>query len=1120
MVNKLKAPLCLFVLFCCVGAWPSSGSVAPTPASQTITPVSSNQSAPTIGGAVWRDQEVTTGWFGKGEINIRRAGTNGGEFAQDGLYLSVGVGGGGGVRMGIVSGGTNYGTFVETNPSGCITNWPSSGSHTFTFGVKGFTVYFKIDGTLAVDTCTVGGTSTGTSSANTTGTMAYYEYRAGSFQSGQASMWIQAGGTNTFTVNYFTNKHLFSNYASNTFDLRDFGSPIYDNGVRQVAAVTGTMSGSSTTLNLSGPADFRVGDQIIVEIGGESGGGARETTGVGGTMPVLNYANATAMNADTSQPANTIAYLQSTGQTYIWNKSSSGAWQQISTLSASYYAVAYIPYPLIARVTAIGSMVGGLPTVLTLDTASSAATTNANVYLDALPGFVPVAQNPPQYFQDSRDDNCPCDTYTNMSFSIPTGTWYLSHRVTMFEAAGGGRTGLAVYGQGASGVNKTTIWHPHGVEGSFLVLQTNDNLFMHDYFEQGNVGDNKFGLDQVLTTGSPLAKANSNRNWNFSFYGEGMQGSVNNNSTAQNISCLDVFSGCAQIQGGANALINNVSSQMDTIVRDYTGWQIQVADCTGNSGITNSTLTGKYGLQGFEMFSCNGTPHITNSGGTNAMYSTNSTSNWTIDFQTATDTITANAFGTEASHGIDDAIINVNDNAFGSGNTGLINNPNIIEQGYVTNSANENTTNGNSFNDSWKFIHIQSAQTGVTIQGQYPGGGGCSSSLGGYMQAPNFDAATNEYGPVILSDAANTVVTGIRIVGAAITTPGRNSHIGNISLLGATSNATNNVADVVNATGTVSGNETNATYCGAFSPPSPPSTAYRGTGDIATGGGTPTATAWWGVRAFSQWQVTGTYVAMNLVRTSDGHACDVLINTSGGLGNTTNCLASGGFSAPGDNGTAVASWCNATTCEVAELYDQSAIFNSNIAFNAAQPTLSNAPTLGFGSSGCVESVTVCVVFNGSTSQLNAWEINTSATALSVSAAALATTTSGSPFLIVYNSNNQFALYDSNTQAFILGSSLGILSGTAPTNNENAINAALSASANGNVNGVATSLGSNLPNSGTKVIQLGFGSGGGGLPGNILESGIWNGTALTPANENSTCQNQQAYYGVGNFGAAC
>lgn len=86
--------------------------------------------------------------------------------------------------------------------------------------------------------------------------------------------------------------------------------------------------------------------------------------------------------------------------------------------------------------------------------------------------------------------------------------------------------------------------------------------------------------------------------------------------------------------------------------------------------------------------------------------------------------------------------------------------------------------------------------------------------------------------------------------------------------------------------------------------------SYSGPGDVNSG-----ATAWWGLRAYSAAQADGTHAAVNIRRASDTQTCDVLLTTSGDLGNTTACSGAA-------NGTAFATFCAATTCTIVTWYDQ------------------------------------------------------------------------------------------------------------------------------------------------------------------------------------------------------
>lgn len=222
------------------------------------------------------------------------------------------------MRIGIYGVGNNFYTYVQDTPATCITNWPSSGSHTFSFGAKGFTVYLLIDGVQAVDTCQ-------TTALNPTGAINYREYRAQAFKSGPPSVAVTAGSTATATFNYFPYTFLYS--TAGVFDPRDFG-------MRAIGAVTGSCSASSSTLTLNTPTDIRVGDQIIVQVGGETPAGYN-TIGVGGVSPVLNYVNAAARDADHSQADGTYAYLQSDGSAWVY--SAGGTVWNVPSLGGSYY---------------------------------------------------------------------------------------------------------------------------------------------------------------------------------------------------------------------------------------------------------------------------------------------------------------------------------------------------------------------------------------------------------------------------------------------------------------------------------------------------------------------------------------------------------------------------------------------------------------------------------------------------------------------------------------------------------------------------------------------------------------------------------------------------------------
>lgn len=125
---------------------------------------------------------------------------------------------------------------------------------------------------------------------------------------------------------------------------------------------------------------------------------------------------------------------------------------------------------------------------------------------------------------------------------------------------------------------------------------------------------------------------------------------------------------------------------------------------------------------------------------------------------------------------------------------------------------------------------------------------------------------------------------------------------------------------------------------------SPPVAPYSGPGDLVA------ALAWVGLRPYSLAKV-GTK-AVNLVRASDSHTCDFLSSATLGLGNSAGCSNSG------ENGTALATWCNATTCSVTKLYDQTGGTNCSAAVcDVSQATGAKQPTVTLSCLGSLPCLT-------------------------------------------------------------------------------------------------------------------------------------------------------------------
>ena len=153
--------------------------------------------------------------------------------------------------------------------------------------------------------------------------------------------------------------------------------------------------------------------------------------------------------------------------------------------------------------------------------------------------------------------------------------------------------------------------------------------------------------------------------------------------------------------------------------------------------------------------------------------------------------------------------------------------------------------------------------------------------------------------------------------------------------------------------------------------PARSSGGYLGPGDL-----NGSAIAFWGLRAYSSAQTSGSTAAVKLVRASDSRTCDVLLNASGGLGNTASC------SNAGDNGTAVATWCNATTCTIDILYDQ-----TGNARHALANSSTNRATLTFN---CVNVNRPCADFGANVAYYNASTFPDTAQPVTVSFVAIRT----------------------------------------------------------------------------------------------------------------------------------
>lgn len=771
---------------------------------QTTTAPTTNTTA--IGTGNWRDGELTF-YISRGTVILR--GNSGG----DGIYLRFAIGSSG-IRAGLMSninynlpeGGTVNATYIQDNPASCITNWPTTSDHTFTFGARGFDIYLLIDGVQAYDTCQ-------TTAMNPTGEIRWKDYRTQATNPGQMSIWAHGGSLgggvgNQITATYYPLTELYSNIATSTFDPRDFG-------MRDVPVGSGSMTAGSCTLTLSSPRDIRVNDKIIVEIGGESGAGGYNTVGVGGTSPELNYPNAATRSADLTQPNMTYAYDADTGAVA---QMKSGTWQTTFggpapniTAAAIYYAEYKAPVSLRAGVIAVDASPATTLTLATFGsdsypgtTCARVNTTNANVYLDSRYSFYPMSTNPAEMFFDGRSDGI--NSYSGMTINIPAGTWYMGGIATAYRVNAGDRANLTIKGQGKLGAaSVTTLKSPKGVPSLIFSGSSGmNNTVIQDLHYIGNRADNGYMWEWSTTFVDGAGKINKN------FPEDNpiamVIGGQANNALIQRISCHNTFRGCAVVQSNNGAQIANSDVVNTERQRNYLQWEFMLVNSTGGSNkLENLTATSPYLYKAFNCYATN--PCLMNNlTGTNVLLAVNGSSSTTVTgFQS---TIEEDSFADIGSGWLDEGVVQISNNNSAGGSGGTISGFRIIHNGYTQVSSQR----------SLKSIDITATQqVNWNITGSYSGVGTCSSLLGGYIEyinAPFSSLSGSSYGAMGVVSAANTtVVTGIRVVGSAITSPGLSGHYGNISVSNTGNSASGNVADQIQATTLGAGNRTNATFC-------------------------------------------------------------------------------------------------------------------------------------------------------------------------------------------------------------------------------------------------------------------------------------------------------------------
>ncbi len=253
----------------------------------------------------------------------------------------------------------------------------------------------------------------------------------------------------------------------------------------------------------------------------------------------------------------------------------------------------------------------------------------------------------------------------------------------------------------------------------------------------------------------------------------------------------------------------------------------------------------------------------------------------------------------------------------------------------------------------------------------------------------------------------------------------------------------------------------------------------------------------------------GTQKLVNVRNSATAETCDILVNSSGGLGNTTACSGSSG-------GQAAATFCGGGggSCTVRTFYDQSS--NSN---DVSQTTVGNQPPLSFN---CVNTTLPCMTFDNARVMTNTSSVGGSPVTFSWVAERTGNTAAFNGVLNCGRNLDSTPIENGfSNSANTIAAYAGTVVNLAGTFNDNAWHAAefVNNAASGitNVDGTAQSgvnAGTNACNTTTTkgMVWGGDTVNTNGLTGKATEGLIYLG-ALSATVINNLCHNQRLYWGT-------
>ena len=597
--------------------------------------------------------------------------------------------------------GNFYPVYTNTDLIGTVSGYKREGTDgdEFTFGVYGFDMYAKFNGVEF---------------------FRWTDYRH--MDEGQIATQANSGyGFRNITARNFSDRRLSSDYSNKILNLADFGL--------KSTRVRGKIDAGSNQLHLDSPADFNVGEFVIVETGGESGNGLRGSRGVGGAWPTQVYRDVQQMQADASQQQGLYAWVEDSGAVYRWNGSS---W----IAEKLYYIAKAIPKALTARI----ENVSADGKILTLDKSAVASTSAANVYSDNWYVIQRVLRQaeyegamnwPPGHSLSDQTIDLTAITPDKLTIYIPAGDYAIGKE--FLEA----RNHSGWHFKGA-GKDATRIFSPDGTPSAQLRFQFSPGSIVSDFHLEGNAGDDGFML-----SGNPYELSDTKMPHGASYPYGILLGQESDGSLARDLKVTDVFQKAVGAMYCKDCWAENVENYMTEGLRMYVQWMFQWSDAVGG-GCIDCSVTSNILIPGFEAFKSKGVQFI-RPRSTNAIFAMNSAGNFLIE--DAEITIVPMSQHTDGSFSEQQPIVNINSNIDQNHPYldlgGTIRNLNIVHEGYI-----------NEYNDLLRGIVVNDYNPNINIEG-------------GYVEGPGWAAPSSLPGVNgVTSTGENTIVDGMKVVGS------------------------------------------------------------------------------------------------------------------------------------------------------------------------------------------------------------------------------------------------------------------------------------------------------------------------------------------------------------------